>query len=118
MKAIYPYFYCIFIRIIWDGTFYKSDIFAINRCIHKGNKLREGLQEAGCIPKRGNSQGEHFPQLGILPGTIDGKECPGGQESHVIRRKKRIPVNGHPPRKDLMGGAPWGSPGVLCDGEE
>ena len=47
-----------------------------------------------------------------------GKGRPGGQESHVIGRKRRIPTDGHPPRKDLMGGAPWGSPGVPRDGEK
>ena len=26
-------------------------------------------------------------------------------------------MDGHPPRKDLMGGAPWGSSGVLRDVE-
>ena len=36
----------------------------------------------------------------------------------MIGRKGRIPIDGHPPRKDLMGGVPWGSPGVLCDGEK
>ena len=56
------------------------------------------------VPGRENTQGEDFPQLGILSGIIDGKGCLGGQGSCVIRKKRRIPTDGHPPKKDLMGG--------------
>ena len=44
--------------------------------------------------------------MGFLLEVIDGKGHPGGQGSHMIGRKRRIPTDGHPPRKDLMGGAP------------
>ena len=36
----------------------------------------------------------------------------------MIRRKRRIPTDGHLSSKDLIGGVPWGSPGVLHDGEK
>ena len=35
----------------------------------------------------------------------------------VDGEESRIPTDGHPPRKDLMGEAPWGSPGVPRDGK-
>ena len=38
--------------------------------------------------------------------------------SRLIRGKNGIPMDGHPPRKDLMGGSVLGSRGVLCDGEK
>ena len=73
------------------------------------------MQEAG--PERGNSQGVHFPWLGILPGTIDGKGRPGAQESRVIGRKRRIPTDGHPPGKDLMGRSAGRKPSAPRDGK-
>ena len=56
--------------------------------------------------------------MSILPDIIDGEGCLGGQGSCVIGRKRKIPTDGHPPRKDLMGEAPWGIPGVPRDGEK
>ena len=64
-----------------------------------------GCRRPGWVPGRGNSRGEHFPQMGILPEVIDGKGRPGGQGSRVIGRKNRIPTDGHPPRKYLMVGS-------------
>ena len=39
--------------------------------------------------------------MGILLEIIDGKGSLGGKGCYVIGRKQWIPIDGHPPRKDL-----------------
>ena len=43
--------------------------------------------------------------MSILPNIIDGEGYLEGHKSHVIGRKKLIPMDGHPPRQDLMAGS-------------
>ena len=82
-------FFRIFIPIFLDGTFDKSNILAINRCIHKGNKLRGGRRRPECAPGRGNGWGEDFPRMGILPEVIDKEETPGRPRKPRDREEKQ-----------------------------
>ena len=48
--------------------------------------------------------------MGILLEVIDEKGYLGGKGSHLIGRKQRIPMDGHPPRQDFMAGSTLRNP--------
>ena len=93
--------YLIFIRILWDGTFYKSNVLAIYGYIQKG--IDEGGVTGGWDRHLEGkiAGGVHFPRSGTLRETIDGK---GRPRSQMIGGKYIFPTDSHPPGQYLMGG--------------
>ena len=65
MQAIQSHFLYFYSRFL-GHTFYKSNILAIDKYIHKGD--REGRQ-LGWVPGRGNSWGGGFPTDEHPPGS-------------------------------------------------